>query len=768
MRASLLAITLTLITMSSFATDDLVADGRVVLPSFTVDATQGQVENGFIVNCTNTTSDTDPGCSESLTYTWSMNNGIQGVDWDFIFGTDANSIDASIAFITAGCYDIQLNVTECATSIGATPASIIVSSMPEIYITNASSLDICGGNSVDIEWEMASNNNQQVDVEILVDGVSVLNSTYSPTTICLPIGNIDITDTFNASSLSLGTHIVELITTSGWSGSTTSHTVNFEVFESPTFTLDGINEICEGECIDFQVNWIDPPTSSVDLNWTLDGSDYSNGNSFNYCPTFSSGTSTIEVTVTGTNACSSSSAVSVTTTPIPETSITISVDEGCAPLIVDFVAEVNLASVTAWDFGNGLNDSENLATQIIFECEDYSTGDCLYDVSFTAISASNPNCLSINSETITVHPEPTADFNLSSDGTCFDIGNDAEILINNTSSNITGLNCSGGIEPYSWTVFPTGVTACTELLTESPNLFASGTGVFTVGLIATDEFGCNSQIFKDFEVFSNPMPEITFIQNTVCLPLEVEILNTSTGASTFNLEIPGFVIPNDFSSPYLIEAIYPGIYEAELTITSDEGCTVELEIDTAFQAWNPPDASFIVTPEEILLLDPIVTFENTSEGGTEYIWSFGDGSGSSEVNPEHEYDRADSYEVQLLVTNIHGCTDVATQTIHVTNELQLFVPNAFTPDNDGNNDAWTPVISGEELILSYECWVYDRWGKLVFNSTVLGEPWVGENTYDGTGTHYVSSTEQFSWKIEVKKVNGLGADISTGTVFLVR
>ena len=100
--------------------------------------------------------------------------------------------------------------------------------------------------------------------------------------------------------------------------------------------------------------------------------------------------------------------------------------------------------------------------------------------------------------------------------------------------------------------------------------------------------------------------------------------------------------------------------------------------------------------------------------------------------------------------------------------MQLFVPNAFTPDNDGNNDAWTPVISGEELILSYECWVYDRWGKLVFNSTVLGEPWVGENTYDGTGTHYVSSTEQFSWKIEVKKVNGLGADISTGTVFLVR
>ena len=252
------------------------------------------------------------------------------------------------------------------------------------------------------------------------------------------------------------------------------------------------------------------------------------------------------------------------------------------------------------------------------------------------------------------------------------------------------------------------------------------------------------------------------------MPLEVEILNTSTGASTFHLEVPGFVIPVNFSSPFVIEAEYPGIYEAELTITSDEGCTVALDIDTAFQAWYPPVADFLVTPEEILFLDPIVTFENMSNGGTEYIWSFGDGTGASEVNPEHEYERADSYEVQLHVTNIHGCTDIATQTIHVTNELQIFVPNAFTPDNDGNNDSWAPVINGEELILSYECWVYDRWGKLVFNSTTIGEPWIGDNTVDGAGTHYVSATEQFSWKIEVKKVNGLGANISTGTVFLVR
>lgn len=768
MRASLLAITLILITVSSFGADDLAADGGVLLPSFSVDVTQGQVGTGFIVNCTNTTTDLDPGCTESLTYTWSINNGVQGVDWDFLSNTNANSTDVIIGFLTAGCYDIQLNVIECLNTIGANPITIIVSGVPEINIPSASSIDICAGNSVNIDWEIASNNNQNVVVEILVDGVSVSNGTYSPASICSPIGSIDITGTFTASDLSVGTHEFELIATGGFNSSIISHIENFEVFDNPTFTIGGLSEICEGECIDLQVNWIDSPTNDVDLDWTLDAAPGSSGETFNYCPTYSSGTAVIGLTVTGINTCSSSAAMSVTTTPIPITSIMVSEIEGCSPLIVDFQAEVDFAAITAWDFGNGQNDAENLSPQMIFDCEDYNSGDCLFDVNFTAISASNPNCLSTNSETITIHPQPIADFNLSSEGTCFDVGSDADIIINNTSSNITGLNCSGGVEPYAWTVFPTGVTDCTELSTDVPNLFAAGTGVFTIGLVATDVFGCSSQTFKDFDVFSNPIPEITFLQNTICLPLEVEILNTSTGASTFNLEIPGFVIPDNFSSPFLIEAEYPGVYEAELTITSDDGCTVVLEIDTAFQAWYPPVADFLVTPEEIIFLDPIVTFVNMSVGGTEYIWSFGDGTGSSEVSPEHEYDRADSYEVQLHVTNIHGCTDIATQTIHVTNELQLYVPNAFTPDNDGNNDSWVPVINGEELILSYECWVYDRWGKLVFNSTTIGEPWVGDNIVDGVGTHYVSATEQFSWKIEVKMVDGRGANISTGTVFLVR
>ena len=247
-----------------------------------------------------------------------------------------------------------------------------------------------------------------------------------------------------------------------------------------------------------------------------------------------------------------------------------------------------------------------------------------------------------------------------------------------------------------------------------------------------------------------------------------KILNTTTGAATFELEVPGFVIPQNFNSPFYLDVDYPGVYEAEFTVTSIEGCSVTLEIEEAFEAWYPPVAAFTTDPIQIDVLESFANFVNQSIGGTEFIWSFGDGNGSSEENPVHEYNAAGKYDVQLHITNENGCTDVATETINISNLLQIFVPNSFTPNNDGNNDAWIPVVSGTELIAKYECWVYDRWGKLVFFSTTPGDPWIGDNTLDGAGTHYVSSTEAFSWRIEIKMIDGLGARTQTGHVYLVR
>ncbi|MAO45735.1 MAG: hypothetical protein CL823_01145 [Crocinitomicaceae bacterium] len=537
-----------------------------------------------------------------------------------------------------------------------------------------------------------------------------------------------------------------------------------------SFQLAGSTEICEGECIDLTVDWDeDPNGATFSYDWFLDGNLHSNGGAFTHCPTYASGTAEVTLVVEAGNACQSSHTVFVNTTELPIITMAADVVEGCNPLTVNFNATNQFASVTAWNFDNGQSETGIDNVQMTFDCGDYDNGDCIYNVSYTAISPTNPNCTASEFTQITVHPIPESDFFLSESIVCFESGVDAIIEANNISSDITGLLCNGSTNaPYNWTLFPTGSGDCTESVNDMPNLFAAGTGNFSIGLETTDVFGCSSQSFQDFQVVEAPVPEIGFFSTSVCLPTQIEILNTTTGAASFDLEVPGFVIPTNFNSPFYLDVEFPGIYEAEFTVTSNEGCSVTVEYEDAFEAWYPPLADFTTDPEDINILDPTVNFVNLTQGGTEFIWSFGDGDGSSEVNPQHEYYETGSYDVQLLVTNQYGCTDVSTQTINVSNLLQIWVPNSFTPNNDGNNDAWIPRVSGQELIQTYECWVYDRWGKLVYFSTTPEEPWVGDNMVDGLGTHYVSSTEAFTWRIEIKMVDGLGARTETGHVYLVR
>jgi gliding motility-associated-like protein len=56
--------------------------------------------------------------------------------------------------------------------------------------------------------------------------------------------------------------------------------------------------------------------------------------------------------------------------------------------------------------------------------------------------------------------------------------------------------------------------------------------------------------------------------------------------------------------------------------------------------------------------------------------------------------------------------------------LTIFAPNSFTPDADGTNDLWYPILQN---VKSYTYTIYNRWGERIFTST--GDSWDG--TYNG-------------------------------------
>jgi gliding motility-associated-like protein len=147
------------------------------------------------------------------------------------------------------------------------------------------------------------------------------------------------------------------------------------------------------------------------------------------------------------------------------------------------------------------------------------------------------------------------------------------------------------------------------------------------------------------------------------------------------------------------------------------------------------------------------------------IWEydFGDGTTEDIANPFHVFPDAGEYEVLHTVTNMFGCTDTLTRIITIDPVPMLFVPNAFTPDNDGINDIWGAYTYGFE-VEAFEMLVFNRNGELVFRGTQPEQWWNGSHQQ---GTHYVQNGV-YAWRCKYLSAHDGEQHVQTGHVTVVR
>lgn len=150
-------------------------------------------------------------------------------------------------------------------------------------------------------------------------------------------------------------------------------------------------------------------------------------------------------------------------------------------------------------------------------------------------------------------------------------------------------------------------------------------------------------------------------------------------------------------------------------------------------------------------------------GGIRYLWE--PETGLSNVNvsspvASFTHSSSDNIRYTVYVYNEAGCVDSASISVQVfKTKPTVFVPNAFTPNNDGNNDLLRPIAVGMQKIEFFN--VYNRYGQLVFATGVNRHGW------DGTigGKPQVSGV--YVWV--VKAVDYLGATyVEKGTSVLLR
>ena len=168
--------------------------------------------------------------------------------------------------------------------------------------------------------------------------------------------------------------------------------------------------------------------------------------------------------------------------------------------------------------------------------------------------------------------------------------------------------------------------------------------------------------------------------------------------------------------------ICAGFYEVR--IRNSAGCVGIL----GHQLPQPPEviAEFAHGPIPANVDAPTIHFNNESQNSVSWDWDIAGLLSTSDEDTQYTFTNKEpgEYEVCLVARDAHACADSICHTVIIDDVLFAYVPNAFTPDGDGENDDWGMTINIAD-VTAYTMTVYDRWGEVVFVSIDPTSNWNG-------------------------------------------
>ena len=338
---------------------------------------------------------------------------------------------------------------------------------------------------------------------------------------------------------------------------------------------------------------------------------------------------------------------------------------------------------------------------------------------YTITGTDANGCTGGTSVTVTVNPVPV-------------ISIPAATICQGTS---TTLNASGATT-YSWS--PTTGLSSGSGATVTANPFTTTTYI----VVGTNSFGCTGS--STVTVTVNLAPVITTTGGNACPGLPITL--TASGANTYSWAPPTYL--NTTTGPTVISSpSSTTIYT--ITGVGANGCSATAN---ATATVNPkPVAAFITSPDDANEFNPTIYFYDQSSGGpiVTWHWTLGDSANtpSSLQNPVFKYPPyAHTYPIKLVVVNQYGCIDSITGTVIIHGIFTFYIPNTFTPNNDGTNDGFMPKGVGIDES-DYDLWIFDRWGNLIWHTSIWGDAWDGRANHGAD----VAQIDTYVWKVHVKE-----------------
>ncbi|MEZ4965178.1 MAG: PKD domain-containing protein [Saprospiraceae bacterium] len=316
---------------------------------------------------------------------------------------------------------------------------------------------------------------------------------------------------------------------------------------------------------------------------------------------------------------------------------------------------------------------------------------------------------------ITVHifPEVNADFSYVYD-TCVA----GPVAFTDLSSG------TGVINRWDWNFgVPGGKSSI-----QNPDYLYNTPGNHPVRLRVVDKNLCSDEKTQVINWF--PVPPLIIIQPSSylgCSPAEIFFNNLSTPIdSTYHIVWDfgdGNTIEDVISPTYTYTE--PGIYDVTVAITSPIGCFTSDSFPNLIRVEPSPIADFDYDPAtDLTNFNNTVQFNDKSVGAEHWNWQLGQFKTTIEQNPKYTFPDTGIVKIRLIVTHPEGCKDSLIKYLDIRPIVLWHMPNAFTPNGDGQNDGF--LGKGYlEGATNFNMSIWNRWGEKVFETNNPNDEWNG-------------------------------------------
>lgn len=442
--------------------------------------------------------------------------------------------------------------------------------------------------------------------------------------------------------------------------------------------------------------------------------------------TASDGTGTINwysdntlATLIGTGSPFNSGIIATDTVYVNETAL------NCTGALTEVIISVNalpsLPIVTAngpltFCDGNTVTLTANPSNGIVWSPSGSTNGSITVTTngSFAVTYTDNNNCSSTSANTdVVVNTNPTAPtLNLGSGSSSLCSGDSATI----SAAPTTGLTWSNGSNNSSIVVTTSGnysafITDINNCISPNATINIIVNNNPTIGTsFAIDTAYCNlaSGGINNISVSGGTSPySYIWLSNNNTISTDSVLNNALSGSYTY------IVVDQNGCSDT----------STNINVPLGNGIDINLVSDI-YQGYEPSDANLT---SNVVTGNPI-----------NYSWFLNNnlltGQNSSTLNLPSL--TAGIYTTSIVANDLNGCYDTATVTIIIESQIKIIIPNVFTPNGDGANDAFIITVEGLKEI---EIVIYDRWGLLMYSQKAEILSWDGKlknGELASDGTYY--------------------------------